>query len=168
MKQVFKVLRLTALVAVLALACNVSLQAQQVEITKTQVRLRLAPSLNAGTLVDNHGYNIHPYKGQLLPYLGTSGEFYNVSYKGHSVYVHNSCSRYVGDSNNLRYVVVNGVDVNLRLGPSVNSGRLIINGVVAHPYKGQRLPYLGSSGNFYKVNYAGNYVFISKDFSYLE
>ena len=93
MKQVFKVLRLTALVAVLALACNVGALAQQVEITKTQVRLRLAPSLNAGTLVDNHGYNIHPYKGQRLPYLGTSGEFYNVNYKGHSVYVHNSCSR---------------------------------------------------------------------------
>ena len=168
MKRLFSSMRWMALVAVLAMAGGSVSRAQQVEITKTEVRLRLAPSLNAGTLVDNHGYNIHPYKGQRLPYLGTSGDFYNVNYKGYSVYVHKTCSRYIGNANAVRYVVVNGVDVNLRLGPSVNARRLIINGVVAHPYKGQRLPYMGESGNFYKVNYAGNYVYITKDYSYLE
>ena len=59
----------------------------QVVVTGQNVRLRLAPSLSAGTLTYTDGTNVHPRRGQVLTYVGEEGDFYMVNYRGYNVYV---------------------------------------------------------------------------------
>ena len=40
-------------------------------------------------------------------------------------------------------------------------------GTPIYPARGARLTYLGQTGNWYKVRYNGNVLYISKDYSYL-
>lgn len=164
-----------ALVAIaLVLALGVSALAQSVVVTGTNVRLRLGPSLNAPTLTNSNGYNIHPQKGEYLTYLGQAGDFYYVNYGGYNVYISKQYARYVGGgggyhNSGSRFVVVDGVHVRLRLAPSLNSGILTNrNGNPVYPAKGARLRFLGHAGDFYRVSYNGNTVYIHKAYSYLQ
>lgn len=59
----------------------------QVVVTGQNVRLRLTPSLAAGTLTYTDGTNVHPRRGQVLTYVGEEGDFYMVNYRGYNVYV---------------------------------------------------------------------------------
>lgn len=68
-----------------------------------------------------------------------------------------------------KYVVVNGVNVRLRLGPSLDTEWLRdANGNSVHAPKGAKLVYKGEVGDFYNVIYKNNNVYISKKFSYID
>lgn len=58
-----------------------------VEVTGTNVRLRLAPSLKSKTFTNGAGQNMWPGKGEWLKCLGQKGDFWKVSYAGHVVYI---------------------------------------------------------------------------------
>ena len=68
-----------------------------------------------------------------------------------------------------RNVVVNGTNVRLRLEPSLQAGWLHdAKGNPIYAPKGAKLEYKGEKGDFYYVFYKNNYVYISKQFSYIE
>lgn len=58
-----------------------------VVINATELRLRFGPSLDAETFKWGDGTNRHPNKGEKFRYLGESGEFYLIDYKGHELWV---------------------------------------------------------------------------------
>lgn len=65
-------------------------------------------------------------------------------------------------------VVIDGTHVRLRMGPSTSSK--IVEDAPNSPHyvnKGDVLPYLGTSGNFYKVKFEDMTVYVSRDFSHL-
>ena len=68
-----------------------------------------------------------------------------------------------------QYVVATGNHVRLRTGPSTGYPMLVWNstGKPVWINKGDRLTYLGQTGNWFKVRYNGNVLYISKDYSYL-
>ena len=59
----------------------------KVVINGTGVRLRFAPSLNAGWLTWPNGQTRSVSKGTRLTYLGEDGDWYTVSYMGETFYV---------------------------------------------------------------------------------
>ena len=61
--------------------------AKSVVVTGVNVRLRRGPSLESDTVKDFYGKNVHPDKGEYLEYIGQSGDFYKVRYKGEEVYI---------------------------------------------------------------------------------
>ena len=60
---------------------------KSVVINGVNLRLRLGPSTSSGILQDSDGQNIHLPTGTQLQYMGESGDFYAVLYKGQTVYV---------------------------------------------------------------------------------
>ena len=58
-----------------------------VVINATELRLRYGPSLNADTFKWPDGTNRHPNKGEMFKYLGESGDFYKIDYKGSELWV---------------------------------------------------------------------------------
>lgn len=67
-------------------------------------------------------------------------------------------------------VVINGVGVRLRFGPSLNAGYLLNSyGMNRSVPKGSKLQWNGyDDGDWYGVNYLGTTFYVSKQFSYLE
>lgn len=65
----------------------------QLKVTGTNVCLRLSPSIPSGKdkyancLKYTNGTNVHPKKGEVLPYGGESGDFYQTQYSGYVVYI---------------------------------------------------------------------------------
>lgn len=164
------ILSLVMMVAVVLSA----MAADYVTVTGTNVRLRLQPSLQSETLTTSKGVNIHPKKGEKLECLGQSGNFYKVRYQGKVVYISSQFAKpdqpakpavTKPAAKGQQYVVVTGESVRLRLQPSLQAKTLQRNGVNVHPKKGERIKLMGSQGDFYQVNYQGNYVFIHKDFA---
>lgn len=66
-------------------------------------------------------------------------------------------------------VYVNGVNVRLRTSPEISDYNVITDGYGKnlHPNKGDKLEYLGESGDFYYISFRGINAYISKQFSYL-
>ena len=168
MKKAIITLVMMAVMVFSAMAAN------YVTVTGVDVRLRLKPSLKSETLTNSRGENIHPAKGQKLECLGESGDFYKVTFKGQVVYISKKFAKADAPEKKVqkpaaadaqRYVVVIGTDVRLRLQPSLKAGTLQRNGVNVHPKKGERIKLMGDAGDFYKVNYQGNYVYIHKDYA---
>lgn len=54
---------------------------------KHWLRLRLGPSTSADTFKWGDGSNRHPNVGEKFKYLGESGDFYKIDYKGHELWV---------------------------------------------------------------------------------
>ncbi len=163
----------TILTFVMLAAMSLSASAAYVVVTGTDVRLRMKPSLKSETLTNTRGENIHPAKGEKLELLGDAGDFYKVRYKGQVVYISKQFSRAEGTvkssaTTGQRYVVVTGTGVRLRLQPSLKAATLQSKGVNVHPKKGERIKLMGEAGDFYKVNYQGNYVYIHKDYARVE
>lgn len=151
-----------------------AIAADYVTVTGTSVRLRLKPSLQSETLTTNKGVNIHPKKGEKLECLGKSGDFYKVRYQGKVVYISDQFAKPDQPAKaavskttykDQQYVVVTGESVRLRMQPSLQAKCLQRNGMNVHPKKGERIKLMGSKGDFYQVNYQGNYVFIHKDYA---
>ena len=156
-----------------------ALAADYVTVTGTSVRLRMQPSLQSETLTTNQGVNIHPKKGEKLECLGQSGNFYKVRYQGKVVYISTQFATPVQNTKpaaakkstataTQQHVVVTGENVRLRLQPSLKAKCLQRNGVNVHPKKGERIKLMGYEGDFFKVNYQGNYVYIHMDYAHPE
>ena len=165
-----------AIVMMVAVALS-AVAADYVTVTGTSVRLRMQPSLQSETLTTSKGVNIHPKKGEKLECLGQSGDFYKVRYQGKVVYIskqfatpNQSAKPAVKKANSTsqQYVVVTGEGVRLRLQPSLKAKCLQRNGVNVHPKKGERIKLMGAEGEFYKINYQGNYVYIHMDYAHPE
>ena len=152
--------------------------ADYVTITGNDVRLRMKPSTRSETLTNTKGLNVHPAKGERLECLGESGDFYQVLYKGKKVFVSKQFAKPDGvvkadkkpaaaqpAKKGAKYVVVTGQNVRLRQSPSLKGAIYSANGKPIYPKKGQKIKLIGEEGDFYKVNFEGNYLYISKQFS---
>lgn len=68
-----------------------------------------------------------------------------------------------------QFVVIDGSQLRLRLGPSTSYDTFKWpDGTNRHPNVGDRFKYLGESGDFYKIDFNGNEVWVSKQYSHLE
>ena len=68
-----------------------------------------------------------------------------------------------------KVVVIDGAELRLRLGPSTSSDTFKWpDGTNRHPNKGDAYRYLDEFGDFYKIDFKGNEVWVSKQFSHLE
>ncbi len=66
-------------------------------------------------------------------------------------------------------VVIDGSGLRLRLGPSTSSDTFKWpDGTNRHPKVGEKFKYLGESGDFYKIDFNGNELWVSKQFSHIE
>ena len=78
----------------------------------------------------------------------------------------NTLKSVVGTS---RQVVIDGVNLRLRYAPSSDAETYKwADGTNRHPEKGERFPYLGEVGDFYKVDYKGLVLYVSKQHTHLE
>lgn len=69
----------------------------------------------------------------------------------------------------ISYVVIDGSELRLRLSPSKDADTFKWpDGTNRHPEVGKRFDYLGESGDFYKINFNGNEVWVAKEFTHLE
>ena len=68
-------------------AVSVGSKGAKVVINGTGVRLRFAPSLDAGYLTWENGATRAPKKGAILEFRGEDGDWYEVRYLGHTFYV---------------------------------------------------------------------------------
>jgi hypothetical protein len=81
----------------------------------------------------------------------------------------NRIIRYYGQESAGQYVVINATELRLRYGPSKSADTFKWeDGTNRHPQKGEWYPYLGESGDFYKIDYKGNELWVSKQYTYLE
>ncbi|MCH5178011.1 MAG: hypothetical protein J1F25_08295 [Prevotellaceae bacterium] len=68
-----------------------------------------------------------------------------------------------------RYVVLNASRLRLRFEPNLNCGWLHgSNGKPKFLSKGTRLPYAGESGDFYRVLYNNQHLYVAKQYAYTE
>lgn len=73
------------------------------------------------------------------------------------------------DEDGSQFVVIDGSQLRLRLGPSTDSDTFKWpDGTNRHPDVGEVFKYLGESGDFYKIDYNGNEVWVSKQYTHLE
>ena len=83
--------------------------------------------------------------------------------------MYNRTIRYWGQEFSGQYVVINATELRLRFGPSLDDETYKWkDGTNQHPDKGERFPYLGESGDFYKIDYKGQSLWVSKQYTYLE
>lgn len=67
------------------------------------------------------------------------------------------------------YVVIDGTNLRLRLGPSTSAETFKWgDGSNRHPNVGEKFKYLGESGDFYKIDYKGYELWVSKQYTHLE
>ncbi len=137
-----------------------------VVVTGNGVRLRYAPSLSAGIYK-----NVS--KGKRLTYRRTYGDWYEVYYDGHILYISrdfaslstgSSSHSYSSSSSSAHrnYVKITGNGVRLRTSPNVYD-----NNIYTKVNKGVKLVHLGTYGDFYAVSYNGIRLFVSRDFASL-
>lgn len=73
------------------------------------------------------------------------------------------------NGNDNKVVVIDGSELRLRLGPSTSSDTFKWpDGTNRHPNVGEQFKYLGESGDFYKIDFNGNELWVSKQFSHIE
>ena len=73
------------------------------------------------------------------------------------------------DEDGERYVVIDGSELRLRLGPSTSSENLKWgDGSNRHPEVGEVFRLLDETVDFYKIDYKGNEVWVLKQFSHIE
>ncbi|MBR5102495.1 MAG: SH3 domain-containing protein [Muribaculaceae bacterium] len=177
MKSIIKKLGLRTLVAIIALTATTSMIAQQyVVVTGDYVRLHEGPSINSNFVRDSRGNKIYPPKGQKLKVLRSFAETWEVEYKNKIVYISKDYAKLLKSqtttttsrNTSTHWVQVTGTHVRLRTSPSLN-GRIFTysNGTPVYPEKGTKLKYLGTEGDFYKVDYNGYTLYISKQYSKL-
>lgn len=71
--------------------------------------------------------------------------------------------------NSSQKVVIDGANLRLRYAPSSNAEVFKwADGTNRHPEKGERFPYLGEAGDFYKIDYKGLVLYVSKQYTHLE
>ncbi len=141
-----------------------------VTVTGNSVRLRYGPGLNYDFLKWSNGTARCPKKGEKLTLLGESGDWYKVSYAGQQLYIFKQFAKasYGSTSTSSYKVQITGTGVRLRFGPGLDYGFLVWeNGATRSPKKGEKLTYLGESGDWYKVLYAGSEFYVFKKYAKL-
>ena len=74
---------------------------------------------------------------------------------------------YYNSSN--RYVIIDGSELRLRLGPSTSADTYKWkDGTNRHPKVGEAFRYLGESGDFYKIDFKGTQLWVSKLYTHIE
>ena len=172
-----------AIALVAALIFTTSIWAEQyVVVTGNYVRLHEKPALTSNFVRDSKGNKIYPPKGQKLKVTGNYSETWEVEYKGKVVYISKEYAKLLKNqttttatttttpaSTGTHWVKVTGTNVRLRTSPSLKGNIFTYsNGAPVYPAKGSLHKYLGSSGDFYKVEYNGYTLYISKQFSKLQ
>lgn len=165
---------------------NGSSTSQYVVINGTNLMLRYEPSAKSATFKWTDGSNRHPKKGEKFKYLGEAGDYYKIDFYGNALWVPRKHTYITVESNEdddvkpkkvsaievdayARYVVIDGVDLRLRYGPSTSSKTFKYpDGSNRHPKKGSKYRYLGEQDDFYKIDYEGYELWVSKQFSYIE
>lgn len=184
-----RIIRATFVITLISLFANLNISAKStktyipapqqtryVTLTSGNVNLRWGPSMTSSIYSWSSGSHVHFSKGTKFQYAGsTRNGFHSIHCDGHVLWVSTQWAKLSGNGNNTssrgKYssVVLNGTNVNFRTAPSM-SAPILTNSYGSHIHvpKYTRLPYLGSTGNWYKANYNGTTVYISKQFSYLE
>ncbi len=68
-----------------------------------------------------------------------------------------------------RYVIIDGSELRLRLGPSTTADTYKWkDGTNRHPKVGEAFRYLGESGDFYKIDFKGTQLWVSKLYTHIE
>lgn len=111
-------------------------------------------------LFDGYTSNDNSYSGSFTNYKGGTVKF-RLEVKAEDSQVPIPLSN--------RYVVIDGTELRLRLGPSTSADTFKWgDGSNRHPNIGERYRYLGESGDFYKIDYKGHELWVSKQYTYLE
>lgn len=72
-------------------------------------------------------------------------------------------------NNSDRYVIIDGSELRLRLGPSTSADTYKWkDGTNRHPKVGEDFRYLGESGDFYKIDFNGTPLWVSKLYTHIE
>lgn len=72
-------------------------------------------------------------------------------------------------SNSKQHVVIDGSQLRLRLGPSTEAETFKWkDGTNRHPKVGEKFEYLGESGEFYRIDFHGHQLWVSKQYTHLE
>lgn len=155
-----------------------------VVVDGVHVRLRFAPSTKGEIAIGEDGKPYYPQKGQKFEYLGTEGNFYKISYMESVAYISRDFCHLKEEgkkavakkatakpaaAQKTQMVIVDGVNVRLRHAPSTK-GEIALNeeGQTMYPKKGSSFKYLGTYGSFYKIDYFGEELYISRDYTHLK
>ncbi|MCF0202181.1 MAG: hypothetical protein HUK08_02335 [Bacteroidaceae bacterium] len=152
--------------------------AETIVITGDNVRLRMQPSTKANTLIYTAtGKNVHVNKGDAFECYGHKNGFCKIYYDGNEVWVSTQYTSHATASSTTKkttssgtaakakgyhpdWITVQGDGVRLRKTASMKGE------VAGSVNKGTQLRCIGASGNFWQVNYKGDYLYISKDFAF--
>lgn len=111
-------------------------------------------------LFDGYTRNNNSYSGTFTNYKGGTVEFQLVT---------NSISNQVAKQKTPSYVVIDGTELRLRLGPSTSADTFKWkDGTNRHPKVGERFKYLGESGDFYQIDFHGHELWVSKFYTHIE
>lgn len=103
---------------------------------------------------------------RLISYEGYDGNAYY--YEDEDYYEEEGLQQSNSSSIN-QVVVIDGSQLRLRLSPSTSSDTFKWpDGTNRHPNVGDKFRYLGESGDFYKIDFNGNELWVSKQYSHLE
>lgn len=164
------------LTIICAAMMSIAAMATLVVVDGVHVRMRFSPSTSGEIVTGEDGKPTYPPKGAMFEYLGTSGNFYKINYEGTSVYISRDYCHLKEEAKTTatpkkktQVVVVDGQNVRFRRTPSTK-GEIVLNeeGQTLYPRKGQELTYLGTSGNFYKIDWYGEEYYISRDYTHLK
>lgn len=102
---------------------------------------------------------------ELISYEGYDGNEY--FYEDDDYYEEEGLQQSKGGVSQI--VVIDGSQLRLRLGPSTSSDTFKwSDGTNRHPNVGDKFRYLGESGDFYKIDFNGNELWVSKQYTHLE
>ncbi len=102
--------------------------------------------------------------GTQLTRTGVTGNWTRVQYDGKEVFISSGLINQSGGGTSApqsSQVIINGIGVNVRTGPGTEYSR------VGSVSTGDKLPYVGESGNWYQVTYNGQTCYVSKDYAKL-
>ncbi len=160
-----------------AVLCVTAAMATVVVVDGVHVRLRFSPSTSGKVLTDAGNKPVYPAKGDTFKYLGTEGSFYKIDYYNNVMYIsrdychlkEEKSTQKATTTTKTKVVVVDGTNVRLRRAPSTR-GEIALNeeGQTMYPKKGSSFTYLGTEGNFYKIDYYGEELYISRDYTHLK
>lgn len=120
-----------------------------------------------GELFDMFDYQIkYIFKdAELISYEGYNG---NENYYDDDDYYEEE-GHQQSNSGVSQFVVIDGSQLRLRLAPSTSSDTFKwSDGTNRHPNVGDKFRYLGESGGFYKIDFNGNELWVSKQYTHLE
>lgn len=127
----------------------------------------------AGT--SEQGYQMYSRSGiDIVKITVNAHELYVKVYNEHLSPTQNNASltpefHQQSDSGVSQFVVIDGSQLRLRLGPSTSSSTFTWpDGTNRHPNVGDKFRYLGESGDFYEIDFDGNELWVSKQYSHLE